>query len=190
MLGAGAVVMEPPCVMYRELHHSLATGREGDVRWRDWIRACAHDRLQRSARSIERDAQPIEERPRHGSRFAYGADEDVRRADVVVVQTRCLVLRESQSAPGRLGEARILRRPRHRLSARHHDERVATLQMHSSDRARRSHYRPTTMRIGECATACSVRRPGMSTMSAVPPWMPRKRGEIRQSQRNPTDERR
>jgi hypothetical protein len=60
--------------------------------WRDWIRACAHYRLQRSARSIERD-QPIEERPRHGSPFAYGADEDVGRADVVVVQTRCLVLR-------------------------------------------------------------------------------------------------
>ena len=168
MLGAGAVVMEPPCVMHRELHHSLAAGRQGDVLWRDWIRACAHDRLQRSARSIERDAQPIEERPRHSSRFAYSADEDVGRADVVVVQTRCLVLRESQSAPGRLGEARILRRPRHRLSARHHHERVATLQMHSSDRVRRSHYRSTTMRIDKCATACSVRRDGMSIVSHAP----------------------
>ena len=95
VLGADVVVAEPACLVDRELDHPLGTRRQADLA-DDGPVAPSDDELDRGPHLGELDVHVLEDARGHAFALADEAEEQVLRADVVVIEPLRLVLGESQ----------------------------------------------------------------------------------------------
>jgi hypothetical protein len=104
VLGADVVVAELEGLPQGELENLLGPGREGDVARRRRA-ALADDLLHLGAHGLQGDAERLERLGRHPFALVDEAEEDVLRADVIVVEQAGLLLGEDHDPPGSIGEA-------------------------------------------------------------------------------------
>ena len=93
MLGADVVVAEGERLAQRQLQHLLRARRERDLARRDLV-ALADDAGDLRAHLLDRDVERLEHARRKSLLLAQQAEQDVLRADVVVLEGAGLVLRE------------------------------------------------------------------------------------------------
>ena len=103
MLGADVVVAEPARLVDRELDHPLGPRSQADLA-DDRPIAAADDELDRGSDLGQLDAHVLEDARSDALALAHEAEQQVLRADVVVVEALRLVLGERQYLAGTLGE--------------------------------------------------------------------------------------
>ncbi len=103
VLGADVVVAQLQRLAQRQLEHLLGARGERDVPGRG-VRALADDLLDLLADAVEGDVHGLEGLRRHALALADQAEQDVLRADVVVVEHARLFLREHHHSTGPIGE--------------------------------------------------------------------------------------
>ena len=94
----------------RELEHLLRARRERDLAGRDLV-TLADDARDLGADLLDRDVEGLEHARGEAFLFAQQAEQDVLRADVVVLERPSLVLRENDDLPGPFGESFEQTRP-------------------------------------------------------------------------------
>ena len=114
MLGADVVVAERQRLAQRELEHLLRARRERDLAGRDLV-TLADDAGDLRAHLLHGDVERLEHPRSETFLLAQQAEQDVLRADVVVLQRPRLVLREDDDLAGPFGES--LEQPSTPLSA-------------------------------------------------------------------------
>jgi hypothetical protein len=129
VLGADVVVTKRERLAQRELEHLLRARRERNLA-RGHLVALADDAGDLRAHLLDRDVQRLEDACSQTLLLAEQAEQDVLRADVVVLQGAGLVLGENDDLPGSFGEAFeqlassfLPRRPRNGSGA-HRSEQV------------------------------------------------------------------
>ena len=103
VFGADVVVVEPARFVDRQLDDLLGARRQADVAG-DGAIAAADDELDGAAHLVELDAQVAEHFRRNTFALAHEAEQQVLRADVVVVEALGLLLRKLQDFARPLGE--------------------------------------------------------------------------------------
>ncbi len=103
MLGADVVVAEAQSLAKRELEHLLGARRERDLARRHLV-ALADDAGNLRADLLDGDVERLEDAGREAFFFAQKTEQDVLRADVVVLQGARLVLGENDNLAGPLRE--------------------------------------------------------------------------------------
>ena len=104
VLGADVVVAERERLAQRELEHLLRARRERDLTGRDLV-ALADDAGHLGAHLLDGDVELLEHARGKALLLAQQAEQDVLRADVVVLQRPCFVLREDDDLPGPFRES-------------------------------------------------------------------------------------
>ena len=104
VLRADVVVPERQGLAQRELQHLLRARGERDLPGRHLV-ALADDARDLGAHLLHRDVQALEHARGKALLLTEEAEEDVLRADVVVLEGAGLVLGENDDLPGSLGEA-------------------------------------------------------------------------------------
>ena len=104
VLGADVVVAERQRLAQRELEHLLRARRERDLAGRDLV-ALADDARDLRAHLLDRDVERLEHARGETFLLAQQAEQDVLRADVVVLQGARLVLREDDDLASPFGES-------------------------------------------------------------------------------------
>ncbi len=112
MLGTDVVVSELQRFAQAQLENLLGTGRERDVPGRRLL-SLADDLLDLAAHAFERDSQRLERLRGHALTLVDEAQEDVLRADVVVVEHPGFFLSQDDDAPRAIGEPFEHRTPSH-----------------------------------------------------------------------------
>ena len=121
VLGADVVVAERERLAQRELEHLLRARRERDLAGGDLV-ALADDARDLRAHLLDRDVERLEHARGEPFLLAQQAEQDVLRADVVVLERARLVLGEDDDLSGSFGETlehcsldppfpQVLRRP-------------------------------------------------------------------------------
>ena len=114
VLGADVVVAERQRLAQRELEHLLRARRERDLTGRDLV-TLADDPRDLRAHLLDRDVERLEHPRSETFLLAQQAEQDVLRADVVVLQGPGLVLGENDDLTGSFRES--LEQPSTLLSA-------------------------------------------------------------------------
>ena len=114
VLGADVVVAERQRLAQRELEHLLRARRERDLAGRDLV-TLADDPGNLRAHLLDRDVERLEHPRGETFLLAQQAEQDVLRADVVVLQGPGLVLGKDDDLTGSFGES--LEQPSTLLSA-------------------------------------------------------------------------
>ena len=91
MLGADVVVAERERLTQGEFEHLLGARREGDLAGRDLV-TLADDAGDLCTHLLDRDVERLEHASRQAFLLAEQAEQDVLRADVVVLESARLVL--------------------------------------------------------------------------------------------------
>jgi hypothetical protein len=104
VLGADVVVAEAQRFAQRELQDLLRARRERDLPRRDLV-TLADDACDLRAHFLDRDVERLEHARGEPFLFAQQPEQDVLRADVVVLERPCLVLGEDDDLPCPFGEA-------------------------------------------------------------------------------------
>ncbi len=104
VLGADVVVAQRQRLAQRELEHLLRARRERDLTGRDLV-ALADDARDLGAHLFDRDVERLQDARSKPLLFAQQAEQDVLRADVVVLQRARLVLGEDDDLSGPFCEA-------------------------------------------------------------------------------------
>jgi len=104
VLGADVVVSEGQRFAQRELEHLLRARRERDLTGRDLV-ALADDAGDLRAHLFDGDVERLEDARGKAFLFAKQAEEDVLRADVVVLERACFVLGKDDDLSGPFSEA-------------------------------------------------------------------------------------
>ena len=114
VLGADVVVAERQRLAQRELEHLLGAGGEGDLSGRDLV-ALADDAGDLRAHLLDRDVERLEHTRSKAFFLAQQAEQDVLRADVVVLERPRLVLCEDDDLASPFSETFEHSRPLFRL---------------------------------------------------------------------------
>ena len=104
MLGADVVVAERQRLAKRELEHLLGPRRERDLPGGDLF-AGAHDADDLVADLLDRDLETLEYARGEALLLAQQSQQDVLRADVVVLERARLFLGQDDNLAGAFGEA-------------------------------------------------------------------------------------
>ena len=104
VLGADVVVPERESLAQRQLENLLGARRERNLAGGDLV-ALADDARDLRADLLHRDVERLEDAGRKPFLLAQQAEQDVLRADVVVLQRPRLVLREDDHLPCPFGES-------------------------------------------------------------------------------------
>ena len=104
VLGADVVVAERERLAQRELENLLRARRERDLTGRDLV-TLADDPRDLGAHLLDRDVERLEHARGEAFLFAQQPEQDVLRADVVVLERASLVLRENDDLAGPFGES-------------------------------------------------------------------------------------
>ena len=99
MLGADVVVPQAERLAQGQLQHLLGPGRERDLAGGDLL-AGANDAHHLRAHALHGDVQALEHAGGQPLLLAQQAEQDVLRADVVVLERARLLLRENDHLPG------------------------------------------------------------------------------------------
>ena len=103
VLGADVVVVQPTRFVDRQLDDLLGPRRQADLAGNRAV-AAADDELDGAAHLVELDAQVAQHLGRDAFALAHEAEQQVLRADVVVVEALRLLLRKLQDLARPLGE--------------------------------------------------------------------------------------
>ena len=104
VLGADVVVAELECFAQRQLEHLLGARRERDVTRRR-LTTVTDDLFHLGSDRLERDAERLERLGRDAFALVDQPEEDVLRADVVVVEQARFLLRQHHHSASPISEA-------------------------------------------------------------------------------------
>src|SRR5579863_10254578 len=103
MFRADVVMIEAARLVYRQLNHLLSTGSQADFPQHDAV-AAPNDELDSLAHFVEFHTQAFQYAGRYAIPLAYQAQQEMFRADIIVLKTLRLLLREAENLSGPLSE--------------------------------------------------------------------------------------